>query len=247
MTPAQLRLARLDDLGAHLSTRDDAVALLGVGSVGVETNRLDEHSDLDFFVIVDSVAAKAAYLADLGWLAAPHPVGFSFQNTVDGYKALYADGIFVECAVFTLDELASIFFERHRVVWQRPGVLLPAGRQPERPPQDTVDFHLNEALTNLFVGLHRDIRGERLTATRFIQQYAVDRLLSVRKLTEAGWAGDGFDITRRVEQHYPDLPLAAMMPGYDGTAKRPESILEWLGERFELDPVMSAAVRDLLA
>jgi hypothetical protein len=35
-------LRRLDDLGAHLATRGDVVALLGLGSAGTEHDRMDE-------------------------------------------------------------------------------------------------------------------------------------------------------------------------------------------------------------
>jgi hypothetical protein len=33
-------------------------------------------------------------------------------------------------------------------------------------------------LANLYVGVHRDLRGERLSAMCFIQVHAVDRLLT---------------------------------------------------------------------
>ncbi len=245
MTPADL-LGRLDALGAHLATRPDTIALLGLGSAGIETDRLDEHSDLDFFVIVAD-GAKPAYLESIDWLEAPCPVAFSFINTGDGRKALYRDGIFVEYAVLTRDELKRIPYERSRVIWQRPGTVLPSGHPAARVQLDTVDFHVNEALTNLFVGLHRDLRGERLTASRFIQQYAVDRVLSIVKLTDPDWHGDGFDLTRRVEQRYPDLPLAEMMPGYGGNADAARAVYAWLEARFDVDPVIATAVRDLLA
>jgi hypothetical protein len=38
-------LRRLDDLAALLATRSDAVALLGLGSAGIEHHRMDDHSD----------------------------------------------------------------------------------------------------------------------------------------------------------------------------------------------------------
>ena len=50
-SPVQL-LARLDALASSLREREDALALLALGSVGLETHRLDQHSDLDFFVLV---------------------------------------------------------------------------------------------------------------------------------------------------------------------------------------------------
>ncbi|MCP2352386.1 hypothetical protein [Nonomuraea roseoviolacea] len=93
-------LRRLDDLAAHLATRGDALALLGLGSAGVEHDRFDEHSDLDFFVVVED-AAKSRYLESIDWLQQPCPVAYSFANDRNGRKALFADGIFAEYAIFT--------------------------------------------------------------------------------------------------------------------------------------------------
>jgi hypothetical protein len=114
-------LRRLDDLGAHLATRGDAVALLGLGSAGSEYDRMDEHSDLDFFVVVDDHGAKDRYLSDIDWLAAAHPVAYSFANDRNGRKALFTDGVFAEYAIFTVAELARLPFVGARVVWQRAG------------------------------------------------------------------------------------------------------------------------------
>ncbi len=97
-------LGRLDDLGRVLADRGDALALLGLGSVGADLDRLDEHSDLDFFVVVDD-GAKRRYLADIDWLEALGPIAFEFENTVDGRKVLFEDGVYAEYAVFTLREL----------------------------------------------------------------------------------------------------------------------------------------------
>jgi hypothetical protein len=84
-------LQRLDDLGAALADRGDVVALIALGSVGVDRDRLDDHSDLDFFVIVDD-DARQRYLDSIDWLEELSPVAFSFPNTVDGRKVLFADG-----------------------------------------------------------------------------------------------------------------------------------------------------------
>ena len=64
MTRRELLLSRLDAIGASLARRGDALALLGLGSVGVETDRIDDFSDLDFFAIVEP-GRKARYLDDL--------------------------------------------------------------------------------------------------------------------------------------------------------------------------------------
>ena len=51
MTPHDL-LIRLDAIGASLSATARGLALIGLGSVGLETDRLDAYSDLDVFAIV---------------------------------------------------------------------------------------------------------------------------------------------------------------------------------------------------
>ena len=99
-------LKRLDDIGRSLAGRPDSLALIGLGSVGRELERLDDYSDLDFFVIVES-DRKAGYIADLSWLAAAHPLAFAFRNSDDGHKFLFADGIYGEMAIFGPDELAQ--------------------------------------------------------------------------------------------------------------------------------------------
>jgi hypothetical protein len=44
----QRLLERLDDLAVGFRERGNAIAVLGLGSVGRDLGRLDEHSDLDF-------------------------------------------------------------------------------------------------------------------------------------------------------------------------------------------------------
>src|SRR5690606_10593045 len=76
-------LARLDAIGESLKNTGDALALLGLGSVGLETARIDDYSDLDFFAIVKT-GCKQAFIDDLGWLSVIHPVVYTFRNTRDG-------------------------------------------------------------------------------------------------------------------------------------------------------------------
>src|SRR5512137_1753520 len=99
MDKPQLLLSRLDAIGRSLERSGHALALLGLGSVGLETDRLDEFSDLDFFAIVED-GHKARYIEDLDWLSAACPIAYHFRNTVDGHKLLFSDGVFAEFAVF---------------------------------------------------------------------------------------------------------------------------------------------------
>ncbi|MFI1993929.1 hypothetical protein [Actinoplanes sp. NPDC020271] len=244
-------LQRLDEIAAQVAARDDTIALLGLGSAGAQRGRLDDHSDLDFFLVV-AEGATTRYATETDWLAATCPLVWSFAHERRGRKALFADGIFVEYGVFTVGELRGVPFRGARAVWRRadaPPGLTESDALVPRPPFDTVEFHLNEALAHLYVGLHRDLRGEHLSAARLIQGHAVDRVIALLRLS-AGEPPyrDVFDDSRRVERTYPphELPLAEMVPGYRGNAAAARVILDWLAARFRVPAPMGEAIERLL-
>ena len=246
-------LHRLDAIGHALAQTPGALALIGLGSVGRELERLDEFSDLDFFVVVEP-GHKQAFLDDLAWLSAAQPLVYRFRNTADGYKFLFADGIYGEMAVFTPDELLAAAYAPGRLVWRRAGVPDAWAAPPAWPPRrarPAVDHLLGEALTNLYVGLCRFHRGEKLSAFRFIQGYAVDRVIDLADLMNAGALGaeDVFDGPRRFEQRFPALAarLPALLPGYDHSPAAAATILELLEAHFALEPAICDAIRDLLS
>jgi len=110
---------------------------------------------------------------------------------------------------------------------------------------------VGEAITNLYVGLHRDLRGERLTATRFIQGYAVDRWVTILGLLGLGSGPqqDPFVIDRGVERRFdPELlPLPDLVPGSERNAHAARTLLGLMEQYVPLDPAMLTAVRDVLA
>ncbi len=249
MEPRSL-LIRLEEIGQSLARSGHALALIGLGSVGLELERLDAYSDLDFFAIVET-GYKQAYLKDLDWLESLCPVAYCFANTEDGYKLLFADGIFCEFAVFEPQELKEIPFAPGRVVWKQPQVSPDIGRPAKESAsrsKRSPDFLLGEALTNLYVGLARDKRGEKLSATRFIQGYAVDRLLELADEIEAAQPvfRDEFANERRFEARHPGLArqTAAWMQGYDRNRESALAILTFLEQHFEVDRAIAAAIRE---
>ncbi len=251
MTDPQRLLQRLDEIGQSLAQSGHALALIGLGSVGTELDRLDEYSDLDFFAIVEPTY-KSRYLLHPDWLYAAHPIAFAFPNTADGYKLLYADGVFCEMAVFEPHELKAASFARGRIVWQRAdfdGALAePQPRPANKPP--TLEWLIGEALTNLYVGLGRYRRGEKLSAQRFIQHYAVDRVMDLMARVETAAPGyrDAFATERRVEARYPieTQHLPQMVQGYDRSVESAAAILTWLEQHFEINAALARAIRDLI-
>ncbi len=250
-TPQQL-LDRLDAIGLSLQHSGHALALLGLGSVGIERDRLDVYSDLDFFAVVEA-GFKPQYLDSLDWLSAIAPIAYQFRNTVDGFKVLFDDGIFCEFAVFEPAELRAIPFAQGRIVWQHPAFDAALAQPEWVAPQATApaaEWLVGEALTNLYVGLGRYRRGEKLSALRFIQQYAVDHVLALAARLEQATAAhpDRFVVERRYEQRFPGMAaqLPTMLQGYDRSCASALAILEFLERYFAVNPAMAQTIRTLL-
>lgn len=208
-------LQYLGGLATRLAADPDVLALLALGSAGLHTERLDEHSDADFFVIT---AAKERLLDDPSWLG--EPLRWAHRNTPDGYVALVG-GLFCEFAVFEPSELPGIPFAPGRIVWARSGfdaaALSPAPRGASPDPE----WLAAQTLTHLYVGLHRWLRGERLAAQRKVQLEAVDTLLRLLG------SDDPFDPARRAERRL-DLPWGDLVGGYDHTPRSARTVLELL-------------------
>ena len=118
----KLSLQRLHQIAQNLEQSEKALALIGLGSIGLELERFDEHSDLDFFVITEN-GFKQEFLEQLNWLSNIAPVAYVFQNSNDGHKLLFEDGVFCEFAIFEQHELENIPFAPGRIVWEKPSVL----------------------------------------------------------------------------------------------------------------------------
>ncbi|HPH94961.1 MAG TPA: hypothetical protein PKW33_02665 [Anaerolineaceae bacterium] len=250
-TPKQL-LQRLDDIAQSLKESGHGRMLIGLGSVGFEHERLDEYSDLDFFAVVEE-GWKGSFIVDLAWLNRASRVAWSFQNTADGYKLLFEDGIYAEFAVFEPQELAHIPFKAGRVVWAAEGVdhqlAVPVMPLPVREERST-EYLLGEALSNLYVGLGRFRRGEKLSAFRYIQGYAVDRVLELAGRMEPAQvvSNDEFTLERRCEARFPELAraLPALMPGYEAAPQAARQILALLEAHFTVDAVIKARIEELM-
>lgn len=246
-----LLLKRLNEIGDSLSQKGEALALIGLGSVGEELDRLDEYSDLDFFVIVEH-GYKQHYIENLDWLSRIAPIAYHFLNTPDGYKLLFADGVFCEFAVFEPQELQEIPFAPGRIVWKRedfPETIHKPAKEPILAERRDQEYLIGEAITNLYVGMGRDKRGEKLSAMRFIQGYAVDRLLELAEYIEPeqNVTRDIFANERRFEARHPALmpELSLWAQGYTRNRESTLAILSFLERHFNVNEAMGNAIRNL--
>jgi hypothetical protein len=244
---------RISQIGEGLSLSTKALALLALGSIGAERDRMDDWSDLDFYVI-SRKGRKGELLAELSWLSRDCPLAFTFANTPDGFKALFEDGIYCEFAVFEADELERSPMAEGRIVWSAPGFTLHAGARNLPGPwwkDKTVNWSLNEALTLLYVGLCRFRRGEKLSAFRFVQNFAVDRVMELADKREVPAAGfpDPFTLDRRFEFRFPESAkgLSPMMQGIERSPESALAILSWLRESYPVNEAMSAEIERLAA
>lgn len=249
----QRMLQRLDEIGGSLAQSDHALALIGLGSAGAETDRMDEYSDIDFFAIVEP-GYKQSYIQNIDWLSKLGPIAYHFLNTDDGYKLLYSDGVFCEFAVFEPDELQKIPFTGGRLIWKRadaPEDIVRPIKEPVQASHRTKEFLIGEAITNLYVGMGRDHRGEKLTAMRFIQGYAVDRLAELAAYieTEQNVTRDPFSGERRFEWRFPDLAqeLPTWVQGYERNRESALAILAFVEKHFEVNATIASAIRELCA
>ncbi|RSK28787.1 hypothetical protein EJF36_18955 [Bacillus sp. HMF5848] len=245
-------LERLNQIGRSIEETGDALLLLGLGSVGNETERLDEYSDLDFFVIAKPTL-KTRFIDQLDWLESVHPLAYSFKNTKDGYKILFEDGIYGEFAVFEEEEMRNIHFSPGRIVWKEPSfnnleIVSPLRRAP-LIRQESLDFAINEALTNLYVGLCRYARGEKFSGMKFIQNHAIDNILSVLHLIEkeVEYYLDIFGNDRRVEKRFPEFAgmMREMLQGYQQVPESALKILDYLEEVYPVNQNMRKEIRRL--
>ena len=249
MDRKSLLLKRLDDIGQSLARTGKGLALLGLGSVGTELDRLDEYSDLDFFAVVKE-GCKQESIDNLNWLSSVCPIVYTFLNTRDGYKYLYEDGIFCEMAMFEPAELGGVPFANARIVWKDAAFdeSLNAPKLHNSKARST-EWLLGEAITNLYVGLGRYHRGEKLSAARFIQGYAVDRVVELAATieTEQPFHADPFTAERRFETRFPGI--AALLPdfiqGYEGSVESARAILAFLEAHFEVNQPMKQVILDL--
>lgn len=244
-------ISRLNEIGSSLAQSKKAIALIGLGSVGIELDRLDDYSDLDFFAIVGT-GFKTEFLDNLAWLSSICPIAYSFRNTPDGYKLLFQDGVFCEFAVLEEPELRHIPFAPGRIIWKEadvPETLAMPQLVRNLPTASSVEWLLGEALTNLYVGLSRLRRGEKLSAMRLIQCYAVDRVLELsEKIEPAGTSSqDVFAPERRYEQRHPSIAeaLPSFSQGYDRSVESARAILTFVERHFVVNPFLKRALSEL--
>jgi hypothetical protein len=249
MNKPQQLLQRLDAIGTSLAATGKALALIGLGSVGVELDRLDDYSDLDFFVVAQD-GCKEEFIANLDWLSRARSISFAFKNTPDGYKVLFDDDVYAEFAVFELRELENAAYTEGRIVW-KDAAFDEQWRVPKKQhipwKPESREWLIGEIVTCLYVGLCRLRRGEQLSAWRFVHGHAFTLLLELIEYDRSDPTLDAFSKERRFEQRHPDwsAQLGRFLQGYDRVAESAQAMLTYLDQHYTVDPNIKRVILNL--
>jgi hypothetical protein len=241
------KLQRLQETLAFLSVAarnsPNVIALIGAGSTGAEFVRMDQYSDIDFFLIVED-GFSSGYISDNTWLGQDLPIVFAFRDTKHGNKVLLENGVFLEFAIFTEVELAQYGIPGLRIIWSRGAFSLPELSE-KQPLVRELSYYVDQALSNLLVGALRLKRGERLAALAMAERYALTNLLTAYRMKNNLAIEDPFNIERRAEVAL-GIEFAPMAQGYEKVDLSIENLLGFAESNFEINDSIARAIRETL-
>lgn len=236
-----IQINRFNAIIEFNKNKEEVLAFLGLGSMH-ETNRLDQYSDIDFFLIVQNYKQKKQYMHDISWLNVS-PIAFSYIETRDGLKVIYEDGILLEFAVFTFHELKKIPFQEGTIYYKKDVIdeedLKPKVSLPTLTKD--VDKLISNCLSNLYVGMLREQRGEHVAAFLMIQVYATSNLLKILDSKQE----DPFVVERRIENRL-KISYKDIYPGIDHNKDAVVSILKYLNNNDQKYKRLIQMIQDML-
>ena len=195
-------------LAANAEQHADVLGLVLVGSAA-DTDRVDEWSDHDFFLIVKPGVGEAMR-QDLSWLPNHEDVVIAARETAHGLKVVYRNGHVLEFAVFEDPELELASVNYWAVPVDKTNITSRVqaleAKTHGSPFEEEKEWGLFLALILIAVGRAR--RGEVLIAGQAIRSYYLKHVLGFvrdRRNPVAGTEGleDNLDRFRRFEKQYP--------------------------------------------
>ena len=104
------------------------------------------------------------------------------------------------------------------------------------------EWLLGEILCNLYIGLGRYQRGEKLAAYDFIQNRSVKlwtELINLEKTSKSDFI-DIFNSNRRFEKGYPNeaKQLPHFLQGYERISESAQALLEYLDKHYPLKRIL---------
>lgn len=196
----------------HLA-QDDAriLGLIVLGSTAMTHHQPDKWSDHDFWLVVQE-GTQSQFHEDLSWIPDYEPIVLAFHETEHGWKVVFADGHVLEYAIFSLSELQVVRFHHYEVLVDKVDI---SNRLSTMYQGFTEEYIHKDALTKtqhilslLVIGMGRYHRGEKISSSMFIKQYALEHLTDLIQLTikpKSSHTVDPLNSTRRIEQTHPQF------------------------------------------
>jgi hypothetical protein len=243
-----------DALAASAEQHADVLGLVLVGSAA-DTDRVDEWSDHDFFLIV-KVGVGEDMRHDLSWLPNHEDVVIVARETAHGLKVVYRNGHVLEFAVFEDPELELASVNYWAVPVDKTNITLRVqaleAKTHESPFEEEKEWGLFLALILIAVGRAR--RGEVLIAGQAIRSYYLKHVLGFvrdRRKPAVGTEGleDNLDRFRRFEKQYPTeaarIESILQLPVEESAREQLEFVLS-LGGFSEMQLDQTAVVKNRL-
>ncbi len=231
---------------------DDRVLGFVVLGSGAVSERRDEWSDHDFFLITRS-GEQETFRNHFWWIADEADIAGSIRETAHGVQVILTNGHLLEFAVFDLHEISvakvnvrAVLLDKHDVAERVDAVVArPPGMRP-------IGEALGMFISHVMVGVGRYRRGELLAARERLTSVAVPNLLIALLQARDLKAPDSLDLTRRIETVLPDESAAIMAAlAHSDLAVAGDELLNLaeatLGDRPDFPTAILAAVRARLA
>ena len=189
-----------------VAKRPEVIGLIFVGSAAA-TERVDQYSDQDFFLVVHPGAGET-FRQNLDWLPNHQNIAFSPRETAHGLKVVYQNGDVLEFAVFEDSELELSSVNDYSVVLDQQDISERMAKIAKRsipaPTKRSQEFEL--FLSLILIGVGRAKRGEVLAAEQHIKSYALTHTLKLIRATgSSNTKADSLNSFRRFEFDYPQL------------------------------------------
>jgi hypothetical protein len=189
-----------------VAKRPEVVGLIFVGSAAA-TERVDQYSDQDFFLVVHPGAGEA-FRKNLDWLPNHQDIAFSPRETAHGLKVVYQNGDVLEFAVFEDSELELSSVNDYSVALDRQDLADRVAKIAKRsiPAATNRAQDLELFFSLILIGVGRAKRGEVLAAEQHIKSYALTHALKLLRATgSSNTKADSLNSFRRFEFDYPQL------------------------------------------
>lgn len=223
-----ISLDRMEELTIFFKNYDGVKAIMGFGSLA-DLSRFDNYSDLDF-LIVCTPETRDELLGNLDKFHAVAPIAYAGIEGEDAVKLLFMDGVLCDFGIVTEEQLPDIPHGQGRFIWKNesfPGEYTNSTVIKDEKSED-VNWCGN-VLIELYVGLLRELRGEKAAALEKIQYEAVQKLLAGLYGNKNSELSDSFSSLRRVEKlGAAESLLKKIMPGYGKNAEAAKAIISYL-------------------